>query len=421
MQPEHVPLIARLPLEILETLVDYAPIETQLSICRVSKLFQSLAVRSIYRNLSLCSPDIAVDCCRTLTSNSSTAAVVRSFCIVYKNFPLAAKPPLPSYYATIQNALHSLSDLMILRLLVHDPSLVSLLTHSVFPSLRQFECFLTPTTCLITFLNLHPNIDYLQVSPHEDTEEPPLGGEVIVHPRTLLPRLQYFSGNAQSIGLIEGTQKLKAAFLTWHAVDTDPELVLAALGRGNRASLNLLSCTRRGWNLDLFETVSTHVPEILCLHLSNILLVDSRPTETYLQAIRAFLPRMTRLQRFCVNCIDYFEMGSVTCQLDQDFSTVTEWGAACPSLEEIGLPHSQGLSWYRLAGNSWLPDPQHPLGEQWLSKSIARRRLAWGSILNGLPESQKRASGHPSEFGESVASIRTHLDIFLRESRTIIS
>ena len=31
-------------------------------------------------------------------------------------------------------------------------------------------------------------------------------------------------------------------------------------------------------------------------------------------------------------------MGNVSCQIDLDFATVTEWGQACPSLSEIMLP-----------------------------------------------------------------------------------
>ena len=50
------------------------------------------------------------------------------------------------------------------------------------------------------------------------------------------------------------------------------------------------------------------------------------------------LPRFTQLQRIKIVCIDYWENGDISCQIDQDFTTVTEWSEACPSLTEISLP-----------------------------------------------------------------------------------
>ncbi len=60
--------------------------------------------------------------------------------------------------------------------------------------------------------------------------------------------------------------------------------------------------------------------------------------QSYLQAVRSYLTRFTRLHRLEINCVDYWEMGSISCSLDEDLSTVTEWGEACPSLTEITLP-----------------------------------------------------------------------------------
>ena len=41
----------------------------------------------------------------------------------------------------------------------------------------------------------------------------------------------------------------------------------------------LLSCQRRGWNLDLFDLVSACLPDIYVFNLANLLVVDSRPTK----------------------------------------------------------------------------------------------------------------------------------------------
>jgi len=145
----------------------------------------------------------------------------------------------------------------------------------MFPTLRQFECFLTPSALLIEFLNRHPRIHYLQVSPHENTSEFTVGDPAI--PPLELPRLQYFAGNVQSVPVLR-PRILRAAIITWNAMDTDPDLAFAAL-QCSRDTLGVVSCRRRGWNLDLIEAISLRLPDVISLHISNVLLVDSSPTD----------------------------------------------------------------------------------------------------------------------------------------------
>ena len=182
---------------------------------------------------------------------------------------------MAAYYSLIKKALLSLSDIHTLKLLVHDPYYVTLLNRCMFPTLRQFECLLTPSALLIEFLNRHPRINYLQVSPHENTSEFTVGGPAI--PTLELPRLQYFAGNVQSVPVLRPTI-LRAAIITWNAMDTDPDLAFSAL-QHSRDTLGVVSCRRRGWNLDLIEAISLRLPEVISLHISNVLLVDSSPTD----------------------------------------------------------------------------------------------------------------------------------------------
>jgi len=182
---------------------------------------------------------------------------------------------LAAYYSLIKKTLLSLPDIHTLKLLVHDPYYVTLLNHCMFPTLRQFECLLTPSTLLIEFLNRHPRINYLQVSPHENTSEFTVGGPAV--PTLELPRLQYFAGNVQSVPVLRPTI-LRAAIITWNAMDTDPDLAFSAL-QHSRDTLGVVSCRRRGWNLDLIEAISLRLPEVISLHISNVLLVDSSPTD----------------------------------------------------------------------------------------------------------------------------------------------
>lgn len=182
---------------------------------------------------------------------------------------------LSAYYLLVQKALRSLPELQSLKLLVHDAHCISLITHCTFPSLRHFESYLKLSDPLINFLNHHPTISYLQVSAHEDTSV--LSDHIS---QTInLPKLQYIAGNGQSIAALNDVTILRAAIVSWDAIDTSPDVAIKALERSSFDTLTFLSCTRRGWNLDLIQIISIHLPDIPSLIISNVLLVDSNPTE----------------------------------------------------------------------------------------------------------------------------------------------
>lgn len=196
-----------------------------------------------------------------------------------------AEPPktyyFPSFYAIIGRALRCLSSLQHLRLMVFDPAYIQALDHLTLPTLYNFECYLTLTNSLISFLNRHPTISYLQIAPTEalgqcsprsDTSppEPP--------PHILLPQLQYFSGNSQCISALTGDTGLRAAFIFWDAVDATPQDAITALERTSSETMNVLSCRRRGWNLDLLDLISIWLPNIYTLSLTNLLVVDAHPS-----------------------------------------------------------------------------------------------------------------------------------------------
>ncbi|PPQ85896.1 hypothetical protein CVT25_015835 [Psilocybe cyanescens] len=421
MKSEAFPSIVRLPLEVLEVFIDFSSVSTQLSISRVSRLFNSLTLRALYRNISLYSPAVVVACCQTLASNRNAATTVRSFVISYNHYSPAL---LASYYSIIKKALQSLNNLHTLKLLVNDPYFVTLLSRCNFSRLRHFECYLTPSTPLIEFLNRHSRIYYLQVSPNENTTEslPDDGSGSNTLPALELPRLQYFSGNVQNVSFLGTTNTLRAAILSWNAMETDPDMAFQALQRSCCDSLNLLSCRRRGWNQDLIESISIRLPDLVSLLISNVLLVDEPLSEDYLQAIKAYLPRFTQLQRLHIVCIDYFEMGDISSPIDKELSIVTTWGAACPSLAEISLPHSKGLCWYKIADNVWIPDPKHTLGGQWLYDTVVlKRHPGWKTIVDGLNDSPPSSSAgivNSSAYTNTIAVVRRHLGGLLKKEGT---
>jgi len=186
-----------------------------------------------------------------------------------------------SFYSVIGRALRCLTSAHCLRLMVFDPAYIQVLDLLTLPSLRHFECYLSLTDPFILFLNRHPTIISLQISPTEALAPPLLAGNTTspaLPPHVVLPQLQYFSGNSQCISALGCDTALRAAFVFWDAIDAAPQDAIIALERTSRNTMNVLSCRRRGWNLDLVDLVSTWLPNIYTLSITNLLVVDAHPS-----------------------------------------------------------------------------------------------------------------------------------------------
>lgn len=147
---------ALLPLEILEACISASNTTTWLSLASVSKIFHSLTIRSLYRDISLGSPSSVIACCRTLSSNSTASSSVRTLLINHlPNKPVKSNQNyFSSYHVSLREALQSLIEIRTLRLLVEDPSLIFVFKDSVLPRLQHFACRLILSSPLVSFLNL---------------------------------------------------------------------------------------------------------------------------------------------------------------------------------------------------------------------------------------------------------------------------
>lgn len=180
---------------------------------------------------------------------------------------------LASYYNIIRKALQNATTIQDLVLMVYDPNLAHILDACTFPSLRQFHCQMTLTHTLVAFLNRHPKILYLQLSPDDHLSD----SEFEATPQVRLPKLQYFAGNGESFSSLAFQTCLRAAFVSWDAVDEEPQNAITILEQCR--DLHVLSCRRRGWNLDLLDLVSSRLPRLSALIINNVLIVDTQPSE----------------------------------------------------------------------------------------------------------------------------------------------
>ncbi|KAJ7138862.1 hypothetical protein C8R46DRAFT_1136409 [Mycena filopes] len=400
--PGHMALanspIRSLAPETLEEIIAFTPPESHLALCRVSKLLYALCVRSIYSEITLQSPAAVVKCCRSVARNSVVASAVKTFEISY--IPSAGAPAFSSFYSLIGDALQRMTNVHHLVLLVPDTNYISVLTRCSLPRLHHFECCLSLDTTMVAFLNRHLQIRYLQLDAHarllshtrSDSDR---------HPIVTLPKLEYFIGNSSCVAPLLQRASLRAAFLTWDAVGVEEASdSIAALERSSTDTLNVLGCRRHGWNLDLLERISAHLPHIYALSVTNLFVTESDVgiltyEPEHLDAIGQYLARFTSLQRLVITCVDVWnpeEQPEPAPQMDAAFDTVTAWGAVCPSLVECTLPQSNAVKWVRVCDNLWLPDPAHAGSTRWIWGALrAHRYPGWDRVVAAV---RARKGGH---------------------------
>lgn len=71
--------VTTLPEDVLGEIVETSSRDAQATLCQVSRLFNSLGIRYLYRSVILTSPRQVVSCCKTLTANPVIAEAVQTF------------------------------------------------------------------------------------------------------------------------------------------------------------------------------------------------------------------------------------------------------------------------------------------------------------------------------------------------------
>lgn len=72
------PFISRLPSELLDEIVGFATARDRVTLCRVSRIFNSLSIRHIYHQICLDTPERVLSCFRTLAEVPGRVKLVKS-------------------------------------------------------------------------------------------------------------------------------------------------------------------------------------------------------------------------------------------------------------------------------------------------------------------------------------------------------
>lgn len=175
-----------------------------------------------------------------------------------------------------------MSGLKSLELHVFDVNVSSILSTCTFPHLQYLECYFKLTMPVILFMNRHPDIYHLALVPNTninqinilpDSEQTP----TTTLPLIILPKLLYFAGKGEHAALIfRAPSSIYAVAL--YLLENGMDDVIAELEEPNSGdpSLYLLACTRKGWNIDLIDSLSRRLPRLTILSITNILPHDAQ-------------------------------------------------------------------------------------------------------------------------------------------------
>ncbi|KAJ7889188.1 hypothetical protein B0H13DRAFT_884850 [Mycena leptocephala] len=357
MSRAEISILSWLPNEILSTVMkgiaDTSPPDLA-SLCRTSRLINSLATPLLYRSIVLANAPQIEYFVRTMNDSSGSSPPL---CRYVKRLSISdawsittPDPGLklsPRAYETISSVLPKFSAhleyLDLLLLLDRGGALEfteTLFQDAYFPSLTFFRYIIQPQLLplLSSFLNRHPTITDLSPIQVTDTLEP-----LPLYP-ILLPNLETYDGAVPlipSFNLDSGS--ISRVTLRWRRGDTDIERPLAHLG-----STAAPDTFVGAFGSDTFEhstvleSVGTHLPDVKTLKLQRTGSTARVSREETLQ-IATQLKKFTSLSELEVLNAD----ARVQQNPDADREALLAWGEACQTLSAITL---NGREWKLVLG-----------------------------------------------------------------------
>src|SRR5262249_22975520 len=147
---------------------------------------------------------------------------------------------------------------------------------------KHFETDLPLDKLLLSFVERHPKLNYLEVSHHEnlcsDDPFPQPCERITPVPRKfpVLRRLHHYVGNSIYLQNLAPVYPLplRSAYVTWNATQRC-QGPISSLASAASQTLKVLTCRRRGWNSDLIELITMHLPNIYVLHIVNVFALDT--------------------------------------------------------------------------------------------------------------------------------------------------
>jgi hypothetical protein len=95
--------------------------------------------------------------------------------------------------------------------------------------------------------------------------------------KVVLPNLEYLIASDDCVTAVAHDATLRAVYIEWPDSNQPTLDCITALQCSSSHTLRVLSCRRPGWNLDLVDTISSALPDVFVLSITNVLPIDILP------------------------------------------------------------------------------------------------------------------------------------------------
>ncbi|ESK83131.1 hypothetical protein Moror_15022, partial [Moniliophthora roreri MCA 2997] len=356
-------MAAEAPFEIWDNILKIAnDSRTWCSAYQVSKLLHRVAVSSIYRKFVLDTPTKAVLCLKTLKANPFIASSVKHLTFIRQRM---FEPYLRSFFRLLSDVLCKLSNLKGLCFECMDctKSTSQLLFFAAsFPLLRRVHLAMPSSEYqhIIPFLARHQaQLEELSLLPTDA--------------RSTVPQLQSLTTTeSMALTLLSNVRMpllraVKVVFGSSFHINVSSDVIVDAVRGYNKNNQEcqegrthlkrLIVAYRGGLNLNLIESVSCSIPNLVELDVTGFVCLRVRADEEIgwnnetLSLVGDYLSRMPKLTTFKWNA--FYGQVDRALNLDQQYALIVSYGNKCPSLQTCQIPY--GVSWKRILHEVWIP------------------------------------------------------------------
>ncbi|EAU86648.1 hypothetical protein CC1G_07306 [Coprinopsis cinerea okayama7 len=352
--------VPKLPLELLTEILDGLPHRDIITLTRVSRLFNGLTLRFLYKEIVLVGETKFRQCFDTLAFNERIATHVKSLTIMLNSTFETTSVLNRTLRAALQNISASLVKL---DLTACPFNLSYLLKRISFPRLSTFHTRVTIDKELVLFLQRNSHIESLSVG--ERIEASSARGKTIPK-RIEMPSLRRFYGPTDAMPMFIPGSKVDQVFVNDCVTGASAvETVVTALEASTVPVTNLTFVDFTVYHPSIFEGLGSKLRNLTQLSFRHVFIGDWRPESQLMNGLRTALPHLPSLYRLTFHGFMSHIFGDADwASLNQDHRRLIELASYRDTLTIVDT--IDNVPWGRMkTSGEWVPLCSGPEGLRW--------------------------------------------------------
>ncbi|KAF8559042.1 hypothetical protein OG21DRAFT_1480908 [Imleria badia] len=269
-----------LPVELLLAIADLLPHDALAALALASSRLSHIAQRVLYRHLSLSAPSRVL---LLLARKPHIARHVRSFYLALD----AVSPVFARFYVVLATALHNMSELHSLHLLV-DSAASWVLRDASYPNLVHLTSTFALDDNVARLLQKTPSLLELEVD-----SIPTMSARSSPIPVTAIPRLEQFIGSARAAALIVPGRPVRSIHLSGSLAEDDVPLLARST-----APVLVLGAVTNSSPVSFLQLLHRHLPHLAYLRVMSTQNLFQPPAPEFYEQVANVLASFADLNAF---------------------------------------------------------------------------------------------------------------------------